>query len=134
DSRRMVFTDLAPGSDGVETEQLFTIELATGDRRQVTHLTAGEPPKRAGKIIDYFLFDRADRIAFVHVTGEKRESKLIEIDGTGLRPEGILPGLAGTGGTEVTQIVRRGGLAFGVAGVSFPGPSVNADVLPDFGP
>src|SRR5262249_26452630 len=45
--RRIAFTDLGPGPGGVEAVQIFVLDLATGERRQVTHLPSGTPPVAA---------------------------------------------------------------------------------------
>ena len=131
DNRTAGFTDLAPGTDGVDTEQLFTMDLVTGQRRQVTHLTAGTPPGRGRHAIYYFEFYGHKTIVFVHLLGDTGETKLIQVDGTGLRPQEVPPGISPGG--QVIPTVRRGGLRYSVYGVPFPGPPANADVLPDFG-
>jgi hypothetical protein len=38
DGRRIVSTDLGPSDSGDEASQVFTLDLASGERRQVTHL------------------------------------------------------------------------------------------------
>lgn len=134
DNRRMAFTDLASGPDGVETEQLFAIELATGERRQVTHLTAGGTAPRPGrKIIDDFNFVTPTTLIFVHLMEDDRQAKLIELDGTGLRLQRV-PGLSLDGGSHIVQTIQRSRLHFSVLNVSVPGPPANADVLPYWGP
>jgi hypothetical protein len=40
DGRSVVFTDRGPGSDGTDAQQLFILDVATGDRKQVTRFTA----------------------------------------------------------------------------------------------
>jgi hypothetical protein len=47
DSSRITYTDLGPGPDG-DAPQIFTMDLATGTRRQVTHLppAPNAPPGR----------------------------------------------------------------------------------------
>jgi cysteine-rich repeat protein len=53
--RRVAFTDLGPGPGGVEAVQIFVLDLATGERRQVTHLPSGTPPQAAPEAPPYFL-------------------------------------------------------------------------------
>lgn len=134
DDQVVAFTDVAPGSDGVETVQLFTLDLTTGERRQVTHLTAGTPPRPGRKSIDFFLFLDGRTIQFVHVMGDERQAKRIAIDGTGLRDESVPRGLSPGAESHVIQSVRQSGRRFDILGVSLPGPPANADVLPFYGP
>jgi hypothetical protein len=42
--RTVAFTDLGPGPTSDETVQIFTLDLITGERRQVTHLPIATPP------------------------------------------------------------------------------------------
>src|SRR5262249_24726815 len=37
DGRTLLFTDIGPGPDGIDTVQLVTLDLATSRRRQITH-------------------------------------------------------------------------------------------------
>jgi hypothetical protein len=44
DGQATVLTDRGPGPDGTEARQIFTVDLATAERRQITHLPAAVPP------------------------------------------------------------------------------------------
>jgi hypothetical protein len=44
DGRRITFTDLGPAPDGRQAVQIAVLDLATGDRRLLTHLPAGTEP------------------------------------------------------------------------------------------
>jgi hypothetical protein len=44
DGRRITFTDLGPAPDGQQAVQIAVLDLATGDRRLLTHLPAGADP------------------------------------------------------------------------------------------
>ncbi len=46
DDRMTAYTDLGPGADGRESEQIFTLDLRTGERKQVTRLVGTAPPDR----------------------------------------------------------------------------------------
>jgi hypothetical protein len=125
DHRRVAFTDLAPGPDGVETEQIFTLELATGERRQVTHLTAGEPPPPGRRTIDPPSFLTPRIIDFTHNVGDRSEPQQIDIDGTNLRRPELPDGPSLGGGGEVVQVIRRSRRDYGIFGVRFPGQAAN---------
>ena len=43
--RRIAFTDLGPGPGGEEAVQIVVLDLATGQRTQVTHLPSGSAPR-----------------------------------------------------------------------------------------
>jgi hypothetical protein len=133
DGRWAVFSDRAPGADGVETEQLFAIDLVTGERRQVTNLTAGEPPRPGRRIIGYFAFQEGRPIVFVLETGRQAQAKKIRVDGTGLRDLSDPSGLSSNGENRVSLTFRRSGLRYGLVGITSLVPPVNADALPDFG-
>src|SRR5262249_49740614 len=55
DGRRIAFTDLGPGSGSEEAVQIVVLDLATGERTQVTHLPSGTAPKVAPEAAPYFL-------------------------------------------------------------------------------
>jgi hypothetical protein len=44
DGRRIAFTDLGPALDGQQAVQIAVLDLATGERRLLTHLPAGADP------------------------------------------------------------------------------------------
>jgi len=44
DGRTIAFVDKVPGVDGDETDQVVTVDVATGTRTQVTHLPPAVPP------------------------------------------------------------------------------------------
>ena len=131
--RLVAFTDLAPGPDGTETEQLFTIDLVGGERRQVTHLTAATPPPQGVKVIEYFIFDDRGKLLFVHVRGGDKQIKRIAIDGSELPPPHVPRGLADDGRSRVVRSFRQSGLRFGIVGVETAGAPANADVLFNYG-
>jgi len=130
--RRMAFTDLAPGPDGVETEQLFTMDLATAERRQATQLVAGTPPKPGRRIIEYFRFTRPRTIGFVHRQGDELDSERVDIDGSGHVVDAAPPSPTGDG--RVVPTIQPTRLRYQIFNVAAPGLPVNARELPDYGP
>src|SRR5262245_28238712 len=137
DGRAVVFTDLGPGPGADDAVQIFTLDIATGSRRQLTHLPAvpdravGTIGLFAGTSVPFFLPD--GRIAFQsfgNLDGTNSEGNLVEFvmnrDGSDLRS--VAPPVA----------VRCGRLVpiFGVTGagvrrradaLSVPGTPVNPD-------
>jgi WD40-like Beta Propeller Repeat len=81
DGRRITFTDLGPAPDGQQAVQIAVLELATGDRKLLTHLPAGTGPTpfpdNAG-LSPYFLtccprFVDNDTIAFQTYTDPEND-------------------------------------------------------------
>src|SRR5262249_40952155 len=72
------FTDLGPGPTGEEVVQVFTIDLASGERTQVTHLPFASSPDPVQPVTfsGYFVDD--DNILFVSVANPD-----------GLNPDGV---------------------------------------------
>src|SRR5262245_51909622 len=118
DGRAIVFTDLGPGPGADDAIQIFTLDVATGTRTQLTHLPAvpdravGTSGVYAGTAVPFFLPD--GRIAFQsfgNLDGTNPEGNLIEFvmnrDGSDLR--GVAPPVAVRGGRVVP--------IFGVTGV-----------------
>src|SRR5262249_30756593 len=117
DGRAVVFTDLGPGPGADDAVQIFTLDVATGTRSQLTNLPA--MPDRAvgtiglygGTAVPFFLPD--GRIAFQsfgNLDGTNPEGNLVEFvmnrDGSDLR-------------SVATPVVHGGRLVpiFGVTGV-----------------
>jgi hypothetical protein len=124
DDRRVVYTDLAPGPDGVVTEQISTMEIASGQQRQVTHLQAGEPPPPGMRIIGSPFFLTPRTVSFDYPVGEGRQPFQIDIDGTNLRrPD--LPDAPLAGGGRIVQQFRRSQRDYRIFLAQFPGPAVN---------
>jgi cysteine-rich repeat protein len=109
DGRRVAFTDLGPGPRGEEAVQVFVLDLATGERKQVTHLTSGpQPPFVFAGSAPYlltccpeFIDDKTIRFqSFVDPDGSNPQHDFtafaVGIDGQGLRralvPPVALPG------------------------------------------
>jgi hypothetical protein len=55
DGRRIVFTDRGPGAGGEDAVQIVVLDLATGERTQVTHLPSGTAPTAGADSAPYFL-------------------------------------------------------------------------------
>jgi hypothetical protein len=127
DGRDVVFTDLGPGPGADDAVQIFTLDVATGTRSQLTHLPA--VPDRAvgpiglypGTAVPFFLPD--GRIAFQsfgNLDGTNPEGNLIEFvmnrDGSDLR--GV-----------PTPVAVRGGRLVPIFGVTGVGARRRADAL-----
>jgi hypothetical protein len=89
DGRRFAYTDRGPGPDGLETEQIFTIDLRTGERHQVTRLARTTPPPPPERTVNGVRFASSDTISFLHYRPEGAERLAVRIDGTGLRPRPV---------------------------------------------
>lgn len=106
DGRKLVYVDEASEADGEAPLQVFTLDVETGERRQVTHLPPGSPPLSAadGSVrLDWartaepvFLDDRT--IAFLSTSGLSEPSKYraftIRDDGSQLTGVPLLAGAA----------------------------------------
>jgi hypothetical protein len=112
DGRRITFTDLGPAPDGRQAVQIAVLDLATGERRLLTHLPTGtDPTPEPGNPLGspFFLtsgprFVNNDTIVFQTYTDPEgsRPADLstlsfftIGIDGrhlTGLRKPALIPG------------------------------------------
>jgi hypothetical protein len=83
--RIMVYTDEGPGPDGQEMTQVFTLDLATRKRTQVTHLPA-LPPDLTRRHTDRLAFPDEHTITFsTDAFGPERARYAIRTNGTGLR-------------------------------------------------
>jgi Tol biopolymer transport system component len=126
DGRAVVFTDLGPGPGADDAVQIFTLDVATGTRSQLTHLPA--VPDRAvgtiglypGTAVPFFLPD--GRIAFQsfgNLDGTNPEGNLLEFvmnrDGSDLR--------------SVATPVVHGGRLVPIFGVTGAGVRRRADIL-----
>jgi hypothetical protein len=107
DGGAVVFTDQGPGPNGEDATQVFTIDVATGERFQVTHLPRGTPadhPDPLHRDVIGPAFELNGRIGFtssVDVDGwnPNGEDRLYDVnaDGTDLKHQpypGSLPGTA----------------------------------------
>src|SRR5262249_52007671 len=102
--RRIAFTDLGPGPGGEEAVQIFVQNLATGRRRQVTHLPSGTAPSAFFFLTccPRFIDDRTllfqtftdPIIDSVHLNAEHDFAAFtVKIDGSGLKlvPKPAIP-------------------------------------------
>jgi hypothetical protein len=86
DGKKIAYTDLGPGPDGRESEQIFALDLTTGARRQVTRLSPFEPEPFTSPQqhhITWLDFLSNDRVIFVTTTGDSGKTIQINLDGTG---------------------------------------------------
>jgi hypothetical protein len=101
------------------------MELPGGKRRQVTHLTAGEPPPPYERVISPPTFLTPGIIDFWYHVGGTSELWRIDVDGTNLHrarlPEE--PSL-GSGG-RVVQAFRRSRRDYDIFQVTFPGQAAD---------
>jgi hypothetical protein len=93
DGRTVAFRDLGTAPDGTESEQIFTLRLADGARRQVTRLP---PVTQRGIGIHAISFVDADTISFLVREPDRFTAYTIRLDGDGdavvLSPPAALPG------------------------------------------
>jgi hypothetical protein len=81
DSRTIAFVDKAPDADGHESDQVVTVDVATGTRTQVTHLPPAVPP--AGYSAN------APTVANPRFLDERTIGFFSSANPDGLNPEGI---------------------------------------------
>ncbi|HXJ37593.1 MAG TPA: hypothetical protein VMS22_26495, partial [Candidatus Eisenbacteria bacterium] len=87
DGRSVVYTDVGPGSDGSEAPQIFTLDVRTGERRQVTVFTAASigPDPNGNAVNAVFLDD--DRIGgFVYDSVMGPRLFTVRRDGSDFKP------------------------------------------------
>jgi hypothetical protein len=112
DHRRIAFADLGPGPDGPETPQVFTMELQTGERRQVTQLSHPLPPRLETRPITNVAFNTADTIGIRHDVGNDFSYLFFRTDGTLIRSEtNPDPGSLGEGRVVPQFRLATGGLS-----------------------
>jgi hypothetical protein len=134
DGRRIALTDLGPGPGGEEAVQIFVLDLATGERRQVTRLPSGTPPRPGPGDAPYFLtccpkFIDNETIlfqSFVDPDGSNPEHNFVaftvRIDGSRLTP---LPMPVAAPDSHLVPSFAVTGLGTGLARLSLPGTPVN---------
>jgi hypothetical protein len=138
DGREVVLTDLGPGPGGEEAVQLFTLDLVTGSRTQVTHLPVVADRPVAPLILvpaiyaPIFLAD--GRIAFEsfgNLDGSNPEGNWLEFvvnrDGSDLQGVPLPVALPGTRAVPIFGI-EGGGARRRADVLSLPGAPVNPGV------
>jgi hypothetical protein len=132
--RRIAFTDRGPGPGGEEAVQIVVLDLATGDRTQVTHLPTGTPPPLVAtggvNLGFYFLtccptFLDDETVIFqtyVDPDGSNPEHNFaaftVRIDGSGLTP---VPQPVAVPGSEVVPTFGVTGRGTNLLRLSLPG-------------
>jgi len=133
DQRTIAFSDFGPGADGLPALQIFTLDLASGERRQLTQLiirvaSGNLPPVGFPSFID----DRTIVFAVQDDSGAGQASYSVRTDGSDLR---ALPSLIAISGASVVPRfdVTRGGThtaAVSVQGQPMdPLPPLNSDLV-----
>lgn len=123
DGRRLVFTDLGAGPDGVDRVQIWMLRLANGARTQITHLPA--PP--SGSPLEVFIDFVDNRTIGFTTLGFYADQQLhlevytVSTDGTGLR---LLPPVALPDGHVLPQFAIVGNKS-AAGGLLLPGAAVN---------
>jgi hypothetical protein len=135
DGRAVVLTDLGPGPAGEEAIQIFTLDLVTGERKQLTHLPfVADHPMGAialaqGTRAPVFLRDgRITFQSFGNLDGSNPEGSLVQFvmnrDGSDLKRVPLPVPLAGSHLVESFG-VTGGGAHRAALALSIPGTPVN---------
>jgi hypothetical protein len=137
--RRIAFTDRGPGPGGEDAPQVVVLDLATGQRTQLTHLPSGKAPEDAAG--NHFLltccptFVDDETLAFqtyVDPDGSNPEHDFVtfkvRIDGGRLER---IPAPIALPGSKVVPSFGVTGLRTNLARLSLPGTPVN-DLLPGY--
>jgi hypothetical protein len=135
DGRSVVFTDLGPGPGGETAAQVVTLDVATGERRQVTRLPLAQssiPLLPATGFAEFVDAETLGFYSFANPEGLNPQGQLtaftVRIDGTGLQ---TLPAPVAVPGSQVIpQFGVLGGRAR-LATLVLPGVAVNPN--PFFG-
>jgi hypothetical protein len=125
----VAFTDLGPGPAGETAIQIFTLDVATGGRRQVTHLPSAASPIPGLPATGFPSFLTGDTVGFYsfanpdHMNPQGQLTAFtVRIDGTGLR---ALPSpVVGPDGQVVPRFTIAGS-GGGIATLVLPGAPVN---------
>jgi hypothetical protein len=111
-SRQIAFVDVGPGPSGAAAHQVYLLDLATGERRQLTHL----PPPTSGVPICCATFSDNQTVTFFD--GPIGVGARVHTDGSGFE---MLSVDALPGSHVVPQFGIEGGAATKVIGLSLPG-------------
>jgi hypothetical protein len=132
--RRIAFTDLGPGPGGEEAVQIVVLDLATGQRTQVTHLPSGPPNDTApGTFLTAYprFIDDETVLFFTFVDPDGSNPThdfapfTVRIDGSGLKRKPDDTPLPGTLGGRVLPVFGVTQLATDLFTLSVPGTPVN---------
>jgi hypothetical protein len=132
--RRIAYSDRGPAASGREAEQLFTLDVVSGERRQVTRFEPAGTPRDSPHPLLWFIFLSSDTIGFEHPTPDVWESWLVNFDGSNLTNiSGSGDPIEAAGGRieprfGVTSRRPFGGFLLFTARV--PGKSENFDIFP----
>ena len=106
--RRIAFTDLGPGPAGEEAVQIVVLDLATGQRTQVTHLPSGSPLKVGAFLTAYPRFIDNETVLFftsADPDGSNPQHEVaaftVRIDGSRLMQRVLPPHVAAVGSRVV---------------------------------
>lgn len=130
DGSHVVFTDMGPGPAGETAIQLFTLDVATGERpRQVTHLPSAQSPIPGLLATGFPSFLTAGTVGFYsfanpdHMNPQGQLTAFtVRIDGTGLR---ALPSPVVGSDSHVVPRFGIEGSGGRVATLALPGTPVN---------
>jgi hypothetical protein len=130
--RRITFTDLGPGPGGEEAVQIVVLDLATGQRTQVTRLPSGSPPYAGQFLTAYPQFidnETVIFVTFVDPDGSNPQHEFaaftVRIDGSRLMQRTLPPHVASGAGSRVVPIFGVTRLPTDLLNLSVPGTAVN---------
>jgi hypothetical protein len=131
DDRKIAYTDRGPGTSGAESDQIVTLDLGTGERRQLTRFEPLVPPRPSEHRLGWVQFF-PDAIGFTYHVGDWRWFN-VHPDGTNLHDTSALTnigdGMEGhverTFGVSVRRLV--------VQELALPGVPEDSDVFPGAG-
>ena len=130
DDRWVAYPDVGPGPDGVETEQVFAIDLETGQRRQLTRLAHTSPPPPANALVQYLTFVSPNVLQFRDAVGSDYTWRLVTINGADLGTIGTVSGLpAGVEG-RLPQPFKVSRPRVNIVDLSLPGTPENVATFP----
>jgi hypothetical protein len=136
--RRIAFADLGPGPGDVEAVQIVVLDLATGQRTQVTHLPSGSPPAPELFLTGYPRFIDDETVlffTFVDPDGSNPTHDFaaftVRIDGSGLKRKPDDTPLLGAPGGQVLPVFGVTQLATDLFTLSVPGTPLNRTAQAD---
>jgi hypothetical protein len=134
DGSRIAYSDIGPGLSGRQAPQIFTLDVATSQRRQVTRFDPTAPGGSPHSLL-WLVFLNADTIGFENPTPDSWKSWLVQFDGSNLRP---WPGVdSPVGAPPEGRVDPRFGISkrrFDLFTAAVPGLTENSDVFPGFPP
>lgn len=137
DGRRVVYTDFGPGPHGEDAVQIFSLDVESGERVQLTHLAAAADPDPGTPATGFPFFTDAKTVRFFTVANPDGKhphggSFDVALDGSSLTAVQLPSPIAKAGRVlEVFEIIKPGKnlFTFDLGGTAINPPGTIAEVF-----